>query len=120
MSLRAYIPIDKYSLPEKFEIPLGNTNYIFEVDYNQTEKFFTVDLYDIDHTPIAIGERMVIDERLWQDIVDTRLPSADLVQMDESGASKEITFENFGIQVFLYIDDLPPNYNVPSLEREDN
>ena len=120
MSLRAYVPIDKNSLPEKFELPLGNTSYIFEVSYNRNREIFTIDLYDLEHTPIVIGERMVINERLWQDIVDSRLPSADLVPMDESGASKEITFENFGIQVFLYIDDLPPNYNVPSLEREDN
>ncbi|MCD5030859.1 phage baseplate plug family protein [Enterococcus faecalis] len=119
MSLRAYIPIDKYSLPERFEIPLGNTHYIFEVDYNRTEQFFTVDLYDMEFTPLVIGEQMVINERLWQDIVDTRLPSADLIPMDESGSAKEITFENFGVQVFLYIDDLPPNYDVPSLERED-
>ena len=87
MSLRACTNRQN-SLPEKFELPLGNTSYIFEVSYNETEKFFTIDLYDLEHTPIVIGERMVINERLWQDIVDSRLPSADLVPMDESGASK--------------------------------
>ncbi|GGC97979.1 phage baseplate plug family protein [Enterococcus wangshanyuanii] len=116
MSIRGYIPIEKDSLPEKFEIPLGNVNYILGIDYNKTENIFTVDLFSYDNDPIVIGEALVLDERLWRDIVDDRIPSIDLVPMDESGKSSEITFQNFGVDIFLYMDDLPPNYSEPSLE----
>lgn len=116
MSVRGYIPIEKEMIPEKFEIPLGNINYIFGVDYNKSENIFTIDLFDSDNEPIVIGETLVLNERLWRDIIDDRIPSIDLVPMDESGKATDITFHNFGVDVFLYMDDLPPNYNEPSLE----
>lgn len=118
MSMRGYIPIEKNNLPEKFEIPLGNIKYIFGVNYNQSENFFVIDLFDAEGVPIVVGEALVLDERLWRDIIDDRLPSIDLVPMDESGKATEITFKNFGVDIFLYIDSLSPNYNIPSLEEE--
>lgn len=117
MAIRGYIPIDKESLPEIFEIPLGNVSYIMTVEYNESQNIFTIDLFDLDKNPIVLGEAMIINERLWRDIVDNRIPSIDLVPMDESGKSKEITFQNFGKDIFLYMDDLPPNYDEPCLQE---
>lgn len=117
MTLRAYIPVEKNQLPERFEIPFGNISYIFRVDYNKSQNIFTVDLYNLQNNPIVLGESLRLNEKLWQDIIDPRLPSIDIIPMDESGQETEITFENFGNTVFLCIDDLSPNYDIPKLER---
>lgn len=118
MAIRSYIPIDKNDLPDKFEIMLGTVSYVFEITYNESHNRFVVDLYDIELQPIVVGESLILNERLFADIIDDRLPSIDLVPMDESNVSTEVTFENFGEQVFLYIDSLPPNYEQPSLDQE--
>ena len=118
MSLRSYIPIEKEQLPELFEIDLANQSFLFGIDYNQSEDFFTVDLYDLDNSPIILGERLVINETMWADVISEKLPAIDLVPMDESGEAKVITFENFGKTVFLYLDSLPPDMDIPLLENE--
>lgn len=118
MSLRAYVPIDKQNLPDRFEFPFGESNFILRVDYNKSQDFFTIDIFTIADEPIVLGEVMRLNERLWADIIDERLPSIDLVPMDESGLEKTITFENFCKSVFLYLDDLPPNFESPVLEGD--
>lgn len=118
MTLRGYIPFEKTDIPYQFEIDLANKPYIMVINYNKSEAFFSLDIMEQDLEPIVLGERLVLNERLWADIVDERLPSIDLVPMDESGAVKELTFENFMEKVFLYEDSLPPNMEEPSIERQ--
>lgn len=118
MSLRSSIPIEKNRLPELFEIDLAGQSFLFGVDYNQSEGFFTVDLYGTDNSPIVLGERLVINEMLWADIISEKIPSVDLVPMDESGEAKLITHENFGKTVFVYFDTLPPSVDIQKLENE--
>nr|WP_239256691.1 hypothetical protein [Listeria ilorinensis] len=60
----------------------------------------------------------MLNSRLWGDIIDDRLPSLDIVPLDESGQEKTVTSDNFMITVFLYIDDLAPGASTPSLENE--
>lgn len=115
MAIRSFIPIDTDKMPERFEMAFGNLSYIFCINYNQSQSFFTIDLYDVESNPIVLGEVLRLNEKLWNDVVDTRIPSVDLVPLDESNQAKEITFENFGKTVFLYIDDLTPDYEVPKL-----
>lgn len=119
MAKRGYIPIEKDELPVEFEIELGGEEYIFGMNYNQSQDIFTADLWTLDRTPIVLGERLVLDERLWQDVVKEEIPSIDLVPMDESCTETEITYDNFMTTVFLYVDDLPPDFDVPMLESEE-
>ncbi|PFJ03226.1 phage baseplate plug family protein [Priestia megaterium] len=104
--MRDYIPINKDSLPEQFEIDLANETFIIEINYNQTQDFFTIDLYDMNRNAIVLGEKLVLDIPLWGDVTDKRLPAPSLVALDESGQTKRITFDNFMVTTFIYIDDI--------------
>ncbi|MED3932970.1 phage baseplate plug protein [Priestia megaterium] len=106
--MRDYIPINKDNLPEQFEIDLANNTFFMRVNYNQTYDFFSVDLYDTNNDPIILGEKLVLNVPLWQDSVDERLPAPTLVVLDESDIEKKITFSNFMVTTFLYIDDISP------------
>lgn len=116
--MRAYIPINKEALPEQFEIELANEIFVFEVRFNQTGDFFTIDLYDVARNPIILGEKLVLNEPLWQDSIDSRLPAPSLVVLDESGKEKRITYDNFMVTTFLYIDDVAPVEEEPTLGEE--
>ena len=103
---RGYIPIEKEELPVEFVIDLAGRSFLFGFNYNESQELFTVDLYDVDEVPIVLGEMCVLNERLWIDIIEDRLPDVDIVPMDESRQSTDITYENFMSTVFLYIDDV--------------
>lgn len=118
MAKRGYIPIEKNELPVEFEIELGGVDYIFGINRNESQDILTVDLWTIDRIPLVLGERLILNEQLWQDIIDERLPAVDLIPLDESKTETEVTFDNFMITVFIYVDDLPPDYELPSLELE--
>lgn len=111
--MRDYIPINKDSLPEQFEIDLANETFVMEVNYNQTQDFFTLDLYDMNRDPIVLGEKLVLNAPLWGDLTDQRLPAPSLVVLDESGQTKRISFDNFMITTFIYIDDVAPEVDNP-------
>ncbi|CAM4012920.1 phage baseplate plug family protein [Mesobacillus zeae] len=111
-----YIPIDKDSLPEQFEIDLGNESFIFEVNYNQSFDFFTINLYDANQIPIVIGEKLVLNRPLWSNLIDQRLPAPAIVPMDESGKAIRVTLDNFMVTTFLYIDNVANIPDEPSLE----
>jgi len=106
--MRDYIPINKNNLPELFEIELAADTFFMEFNYNQTYDFFTVDLYTVDNEPIILGEKLVLNVPLWKDSVDQRLPAPSLVVLDESDNTRRITFDNFMVTTFLYIDDVAP------------
>lgn len=115
-----YIPIEKEALPEQFEIDLANETYWIEVSYNQSNDFFSLDLYDPQKNPIVLGEKLVLNMPLWSDVSNNLLPAPTLIPMDESGKAEKITFENFMETTFLFIDDAAPNEDIPSLEGEDD
>ncbi|TYC49891.1 hypothetical protein ESZ50_04685 [Weissella muntiaci] len=106
MSLRPYIPIEKDNLPEKFEFPFGIQTFIFGINYNSSEGYFTVDLYKADGTALVIGEKMVANQPLWSDVINPDMPAERIIPMDESDPTTDITFDNFGTNVRLYIDNL--------------
>lgn len=118
MAQRGYIPIEKEELPMEFEIELAGIDYFMGVNHNESQDILSVDLWDINHKPIVLGERLLLNERLWQDVIDERLPSIDLIPLDESQSADKITYQNFMETVFIYIDDLPPDYDIPSLDLE--
>lgn len=109
MSLRPYIPINVDNLPERFEFKFGLTTYILQVNYNAVGDFYTVDILTARMEPIVMGEILVLNQKLWQDSSDTRLPFEDIVPMDEANNETVITSENFGVTVFLYIDTISPD-----------
>ncbi|EHU8535087.1 hypothetical protein KZR37_002849 [Listeria monocytogenes] len=121
MAIRNYIPIELDNIPEIFEFDFDDDrSFLFSINYAESQDLFSVDLYDMEGEPIVLGERLVLNERLWSDVIDDRLPSVDLVPLDESGKEIRISKENFTKTVFLYFDDLAPDTEIPSLDNEVN
>lgn len=125
MARRDYIDFDKEEVPVIFDIDIGEEQFTLGINYNQTHDFFTADLWDSSGNVIVLGEKLILNRPLFEDLVDERLPGPVLIPMDESGKENRITYENWGVTVFLYIDDVsdedepdPDDYN-PNLNGDD-
>lgn len=106
MSLRPYIPVDVENLPETFEFDFGEVTYNIQINYNTVSETFSLDIYTLGMDPIVIGEQLVLNEPLWSDCYDTRLPSEEIIPMDEAEKETDITLDNFGVTVFLFLNIL--------------
>lgn len=106
--MRDRIIIEKDLIPYTFEIVLGNENFEMSVDYNETADLFTISLYKNDE--LIVTEPIIYNQPLFNDVymVD-RYPIITIVPTDEIGQETAVTKENFGVSVFLCIDDTGEN-----------
>lgn len=106
------IPIEKDNIPEYFSITLGTETFILSFAYNNVGDFFTVSLLRPSESgvdeEIIMGEKLVINKPLWSDFTNVGLPGPQLIPLDLSGNTKRITWENFGVTVFLYVNNGGP------------
>lgn len=98
------IPIDETSIPYKFSVSIFNSEYIFEVRYNETADIFTLGLYDTADNLICV-EPIVYNVPLFeQHYQPNKYPSAKIIPKDLSGQETAVTWDNFSKTVFLYVD----------------
>lgn len=107
MPVRPYVPFDVDDLPETFEYQLDSTTYLVSLDYNDEGDFFVISLMENDETPIVTNEKLILNQPLFKNLYDPRLPTTPLVPMDESGQATRVSIENFMETVFLCEDVLP-------------
>lgn len=107
MSLRNSLTVRADQVPCIFRTTFGNIDYHIGINYNEVGNFYTVDLYDTQMKPLVLGEKMVLNQRLFSEETSPKIPMIPLVPMDEAGKEKTITPENFGKTVFIYLDTLP-------------
>lgn len=98
-----YIEIEKDLIPYRFTVDIGVEEYEIEVGYNQRFDFFTVDLY-LGNEALAVGEKLILNRPLFNDINDRRFPPLQLVPRDRSGMVDRITYDNMGETVLLYVE----------------
>lgn len=98
-----YIEIDKNAIPYRFEIELAGEIFEFEVNYNESYDFFTVDLYK-NGKQLIFGEKLILNRQLFSDSVNTELPKVKIVPRDRANVAKRITFDNMNESVFLYLE----------------
>lgn len=97
-----YIEIEKENIPYRFEIELGIEIFEFEIRYNDTYDFFTIDLYK-DGEALVYGEKIVYGVPLFSDIYDERFPAPTIIPLDPAGLESCVTFENLNETVFLMV-----------------
>jgi hypothetical protein len=119
MAKRNYIDFDKEEVPVIFDIDLAEDTYTMGINYNQTNDFFSMDLWDTDGNVIVLGEKMMLNRPLFEDVVDERLPAPTLTAMDEAGNEKRVTYDNFGVTVFLFVDDIGDPSGEPTVDDYD-
>lgn len=120
MTKRNFIDFDKEEVPCIFDIDIAEDTFTMGINYNKTYDFFTVDLWDGEGNVIVLGEKMILNIPLFDDLIDDRLPAPTIIPMDESGKEKRITYDNFGVTVFLCIDDIGDESEEPSEDDYSN
>ena len=107
MPVHDYIPISPDDFPYQQEIDLDSGSYLFGFQWNEIDQSLTVDIYQLDGTPIWLGEVATLNQPLWHGINAPGLPTETIIPMDESGNEDEIDLGNLGDTVQLCIDDIP-------------
>lgn len=97
-----YIDIEKDNIPYQFDIDLKGITYTFIVNYNSLHDFFTTDLLVNDEV-IALGEKIVYDRPLFDDIKHKNVPKLSIIPFDLARNEDRINYENFNKSVFLYL-----------------
>ena len=101
-----YIAIDVSRVPYTFSVKLTDRTYSFTVKYNATGKFFTIDLYDVNGNVLTFGEIVRYGRPLFNVVEDERFPIPVIIPscITDTDVS-EVTWENFGKDVKLYLYD---------------
>lgn len=102
---RSYIDLDPEEIPVVFDITLAEDEFTMGINYNETFDFYTVDLFDYEGEPIVLGEKIVLNQPLFESLVDDRLPGPSIVPYDESEQAVRVCKDNFYKTVFLTLDD---------------
>jgi len=95
------IPINKDDIPYRFDIELAGVVFTFEIDYNVSYDFFSVDMH-LDGEPIFLGKKLVLNQSLFAEVVDTRIPEG-LDIIPKSSTEQRISWDNFGDKVQLEV-----------------
>ncbi|EJW19121.1 hypothetical protein M5X00_28855 [Paenibacillus alvei] len=99
----AIIGIDKDLVPYSFDMDLGDRTYTFEVRYNSTHDYFTVDLSEGD-TPLALGVKLVWGVPLFVSM-ETREFPLELIVPYGDNPEEQITWDTLGRSVHLHLGD---------------
>lgn len=97
-----FLPIDKDSIPYRFDIRIIDETFTFEIHYNAEHDFFTVDLSKGEEV-LVYGEKIVYGRPLFSAYADPRFPKAAIIPFDDSESETRVTFDNLNRTVFLYL-----------------
>lgn len=101
-----YIPIDTEKIPYTFSVKLGDRTYTLSVKYNEQGGFFTLDLSIMATGEVlCYGEPIRYGHAMFAGIEDVRYPMPVIVPYCLTGETDEVTFDNFGKAVQLYLHE---------------
>ena len=100
-----YIEIDTSKVPYNFAVKLGDRTFTFCIRWNDVGGFFTADLSSTSTGEVlAYGDIIRYGRPLFNVVEDERFPAPVIIPLCLTGdAISEITFQNFGKQVKLYV-----------------
>ena len=100
-----YIDVDTSKVPYNFSVKLEDRTYTFCIRYNPWGGFFTADL-SITTTGemLVYGDIIRYGRPMFNSVEDERFPIPVIIPLCLSGDDiHEITWDNFGKQVRLYV-----------------
>lgn len=100
-----YLDIVGADVPVQKTYEFGGKTYLFDVKYNDTEAFFTIEIYDINTNTFLFSNKIVygqplIDSKLAP-FQDTIIP-LNLDYLKSGNGTREITKETLGNEIKLY------------------
>lgn len=103
--MRDRIVVKKDQIPYGFHIALGKEKFNLRFRYNKSADLFMVSLYR-NGILLCASEPIIYGVVLFQDIYESgAFPAVRIIPWDESENQREVTWENFGITVFLTIEN---------------
>lgn len=112
-----YIPINNEKVPYSFDIKLGDRTFTFCVKYNEQGRFYTADLYVTATGEIlCYGDPIRYGRQLFGSVEDERYPLPAIVPYCLAGEAQEVTKENLGVTVQLYLHERRSEDNVSVLD----
>lgn len=101
-----YIPVDTSKVPYSFSIKLGDRTYTLSIKYNEQGGFFTVDLSIMSTGEVlCYGDPIRYGRAMFSGIEDARYPQPVIVPYCLTGEVSEVTFDNLGKDVQLYLHE---------------
>ena len=97
------LPVQPDKIPYTFLVKLEDRTYKFTFKYNSTGQFFTVDLETMAGEALAFGDVIRYGRPLFGPIEDERFPLPVIIPLCPGGGESEVTAENFGRSVKLYL-----------------
>lgn len=101
----SYIDVDTSKVPYTFSVKLGDRTFAFSIRYNEVGGFFTVDLSIASTGEVLVyGDIVRYGRPLFNSVEDERFPVPVIMPLCLTGDDiSEVTFENFGKEVRLYL-----------------
>ena len=101
-----YIPIDSSKVPYTFSVKLDDRTYTMAVKYNDGGGFFTIDLsVSATGEVLCYGNPVRYGRPMFSGIEDAEFPIPVIVPYCLTGEIGDVTFENFGTKVQLYLHE---------------
>ena len=97
------LPVNPDNIPYSFLVKLEDLTFKFTFKYNEVGGFYTTDLETIDGEVLAYGDILRYGRPLFVPIEDERFPLPVIIPLQLGGNETEITRENFGRAVKLYM-----------------
>lgn len=98
------ININKEEIPVRMFMIFEEVLCELRFKYNFSFDFFTVDLL-INNEEIILGEKLVYGKPLFT-LKETFMQTTVIIPFDVSDTESRITYENFGVTVFLFVFDV--------------
>lgn len=101
-----YIPVDTSKIPYSFSIRLDDRTFTFTIKYNAEGGFFTSDLAIMaTGEQLCYGDPILYGRPMFRGVETEDYPIPVIIPYCLTGNVQEITPENFGTEVQLYIHE---------------
>ena len=97
------LPVSRDKVPYSFQVKLEDRTYKFTFKYNETGGFYTADLETVSGEPLAYGDIIRYGRPLFGPVEDENFPLPVIIPLCPGGKESEVTRENFGKSVKLYL-----------------
>ncbi len=99
-----YIPINREDVPYSFDIKLDDRTFTMCIRYNDQGRFYAVDLYiTATGEVLCYGDPVRYGRPMFRSVEDERFPIPVIIPCCLTGEENEVTKDNFGRTVQLYL-----------------
>lgn len=95
------IPFTSSDNNYRLVIPLGGTNYLFDVRWNSRDSAWYISILTEDEVPIGSGLKLVLGARLGRHNPHPFFKEHTLVVLDTSGEDRDAGYDDLGARVVL-------------------